>query len=40
MQSFDLVQGDSYTLGIKFDIAYDIANLQELKVHCFDSCWI
>ena len=35
MQSFDLTQGDSYTIGIRFDTRYDIADLQELKVYCF-----
>ena len=35
MQSFDLTQGDSYTIGIRFDTRYTIADLQELKVYCF-----
>ena len=40
MQSFDLIQGDSYTLGIKFDTAYDIDNLQGLKVNCFGLVFV
>lgn len=35
MQTFDLTQGDSYTIGVRLDTRYDIANLQELKIFCF-----